>query len=72
VVAEADEDQGQALGREKAYDAKIIGRDPETDLALLKIEAGNTLPVLEFGNSDATKVGEWCLPSATLSALAIP
>ncbi len=61
VVAEADEIKVKLLGRDKAYDAKIIGRDPETDLALLKIEAGNTLPVLEFGNSDATKVGEWVL-----------
>jgi len=61
VVAEADEIKVKLLGRDKAYDAKIIGRDPETDLALLKIEAGNNLPVLEFGNSDATKVGEWVM-----------
>lgn len=61
VVAEADEIKVKLLGRDKAYDAKIIGRDPETDLALLKIEAGNSLPVLEFGNSDATKVGEWVM-----------
>jgi serine protease Do len=61
VVAEADEIKVKLLGREKPYDAKIIGRDPETDLALLKIEAGASLPVLEFGNSDATKVGEWVM-----------
>lgn len=61
VVAEADEIKVKLLGRDKAYDAKIIGRDPETDLALLKIEAGNSLPTLEFGNSDATKVGEWVM-----------
>ena len=61
VVAEADEIKIKLLGGDKAYDAKIIGRDPETDLALLKIEAGNSLPVLEFGNSDATKVGEWVM-----------
>ncbi|MHC1701511.1 MAG: Do family serine endopeptidase [Humidesulfovibrio sp.] len=61
VVAEADEIKVKLLSRDKPYDAKVIGRDPETDLALLKIEAGNGLPVLEFGNSDATRVGEWVL-----------
>lgn len=61
VVAEADEIKVKLQGREKLYDAKIIGRDPETDLALLKIEAGGGLPVLAFGNSDATRVGEWVL-----------
>jgi len=61
VVAEADEIKVKLQGREKLYDAKVIGRDQETDLALLKIEAGATLPVLEFGNSDATRVGEWVL-----------
>lgn len=61
VVAEADEIKVKLSGRDKAYDAKKIGSDPETDLALLKIEAGGALPVLEFGNSDATKVGEWVL-----------
>ncbi|PKN09438.1 MAG: peptidase [Deltaproteobacteria bacterium HGW-Deltaproteobacteria-8] len=61
VVAEADEIKVKLLSRDKPYDAKVIGRDQETDLALLKIEAGNGLPVLEFGNSDATRVGEWVL-----------
>lgn len=61
VVAEADEIMVKLQGREKPYEAKIIGRDQETDLALLKINAGAGLPVLEFGNSDSTKVGEWVL-----------
>jgi serine protease Do len=61
VVAEADEIKVKLLSREKPYDAKVIGRDQETDLALLKIEAGSSLPVLEFGNSDSTRVGEWVL-----------
>jgi len=59
VVAEADEIKVKLLSRDKPYDAKVIGRDPETDLALLKIEAGGGLPVLEFGNSDTARVGEW-------------
>ncbi|AWW30274.1 deoxyribonuclease HsdR [Echinicola strongylocentroti] len=42
------------------YDAKVIGTDPTTDLALLKIDASG-LPFVPFGDSDNTKVGEWVL-----------
>jgi len=42
------------------YQAKLIGTDPNTDLALLKIEATG-LPYLIFGNSDSSQVGEWVL-----------
>jgi serine protease Do len=42
------------------YDAKIVGTDPSTDLALLKIEA-KTMPFAELGDSSKTKVGEWVL-----------
>jgi len=42
------------------YKAKIIGRDPSTDIALIKIDAKN-LNTLQFGNSDNLKVGEWVL-----------
>jgi Do/DeqQ family serine protease len=45
----------------KAYKAKVIGRDPDTDIALLKIEGGNDLPTIEFANSDSVLVGEWVL-----------
>jgi serine protease Do len=45
---------------QKEYTATLIGTDPSTDLALLKIDAG-TLPFIAFGNSDSTKVGEWVL-----------
>jgi serine protease Do len=43
----------------KEFDATIIGRDPSTDIALIKIQPENELPVLEFGSSDKIKVGEW-------------
>jgi serine protease Do len=43
------------------YPAKLIGSDEETDLAVIKIEAGNSLPVAKLGNSDAVKVGDWVL-----------
>lgn len=42
------------------YEAKVIGSDPSTDLALLKIEAKN-LPHLSFGDSDSLLVGEWVM-----------
>ena len=45
----------------KEYEAKIIGRDKETDLAVLKIDAPKILPVLKFGNSEDLQVGEWVL-----------
>jgi serine protease Do len=44
--------------KEETYPAEIVGTDPETDLALLKIKADN-LPCLGFGNSDVLEVGEW-------------
>lgn len=48
------------LNNNQSYDAKIIGTDPSTDLALLKIEEKN-LPFITYGNSDNVKVGEWVL-----------
>ena len=43
----------------KEFDAEIVGRDPNTDLALIKIESPNSLPVIELGDSNILKVGEW-------------
>jgi len=48
------------LSDRKKYIAKVIGKDPETDLALLKIDATN-LPYIEYGNSDELQVGQWVL-----------
>lgn len=59
VVAGADEVIVRMSNR-KEYVAKIIGSDEASDIAVLKIEA-NDLPVLEFGDSDDLKVGEWVL-----------
>jgi serine protease Do len=47
------------LKNEKEYNAEIIGSDPNTDLALIKIKDENNLPVLKLGDSDALKVGQW-------------
>lgn len=43
------------------YVAKIIGTDTETDLAVLKIDAGKTLPFVKLGNSDNALVGDWVI-----------
>jgi serine protease Do len=43
------------------YVARIIGRDPLTDLALLKIEGARPLPHVRWGDSDAARVGDWVL-----------
>ncbi len=48
------------LNDKREFEAQIIGLDPSTDLALLKIEADNLSPI-EIGNSDDLKVGEWVL-----------
>jgi Do/DeqQ family serine protease len=48
------------LNNNKAYTATVVGRDPDSDIALIKIKAEN-LPVVKFGDSDNLKLGEWVL-----------
>jgi serine protease Do len=45
----------------KEYEAKIIGTDSKTDIALIKIKPDNGLPTVEIGDSDALRVGEWVI-----------
>jgi Do/DeqQ family serine protease len=59
VVSEADNIQ-IVLNDKRTFTATVIGTDPNTDIALLKIEAKD-LPTLVFGNSDDLKLGEWVL-----------
>ena len=47
------------LANKKEYTAKVIGRDPKTDIALVKIEPKETLTVASLGDSDRLRVGEW-------------
>lgn len=49
------------LSTGKEYEAKIIGKDTKTDLALIKIKSGESLPVVETGDSDKLRVGDWVL-----------
>jgi serine protease Do len=48
------------MNNRKNYPARVIGTDPNTDLALIKIDAKN-LPVIAIGNSDDVKLGQWVL-----------
>ena len=48
-------------GDHTKYTAKVIGTDPELDLAVLKIDAGKELPPLRIGNSDGMEVGDWAV-----------
>ncbi|NND80550.1 MAG: serine protease, partial [Maribacter sp.] len=49
------------LNNNKTYEAELIGTDPNSDIALLKIDAKKQLPYLAFGDSDNLRVGEWVL-----------
>jgi len=49
------------LKDEREFDAEVKGRDPNTDLALIKIKSDGNLPIIQFGNSDNVKVGQWVM-----------
>ena len=58
VVEDADQIKVK-LANGKEYEGKIVGRDPKTDLALVKIEGASDLHPLKLGNSEDLKVGSW-------------
>jgi serine protease Do len=58
-VVENATDIKVSLSDGEEFGAKIIGRDPKTDVALIKIEAQRDLPVAPLGDSDRLRVGEW-------------
>jgi S1-C subfamily serine protease len=49
------------LNNNKTYEAEVVGADADSDIALIKIDADESLPYLAFGNSDNAKIGEWVL-----------
>ncbi|MVZ66369.1 Do family serine endopeptidase [Sphingobacterium sp. DK4209] len=59
VVEDADKIE-VVLTDKKTYEAKVIGRDANFDLALIKVNANN-LPIVKLGNSDNVQIGEWVL-----------
>jgi len=58
VVEKAKEITVRLIDDEE-YSAKVLGRDPKTDLAVLKINAKRDLPTVRLGDSDALRVGDW-------------
>jgi Do/DeqQ family serine protease len=59
-VIDKSKDIEVTLNDKRTFKAKLIGADPNTDIALIKIDA-EKLPVILFGNSDSLKVGQWVL-----------
>ncbi|GAB3341840.1 trypsin-like peptidase domain-containing protein [Marivirga atlantica] len=55
-----DADKIEVVIKKRIYEAKLVGRDPSTDLAILKIDANN-LPAIQIGSSKNVEVGEWVL-----------
>jgi serine protease Do len=49
------------LNDKREYDASLVGTDPNTDIALLKVDADEDLPTISWGNSDNLRLGEWVL-----------
>jgi serine protease Do len=49
------------LATQEEFDATLVGRDPKTDIALLKIDTDLTLPAAPLGDSDALEVGDWVM-----------
>ena len=60
VVEEADEITVTLASKEE-FEATLIGRDPKTDLALLRVDTPLPLPTVPFGDSENLEVGEWVL-----------
>ncbi len=61
VVDQATRIQVTLQGDTTPYTAKVVGVDADTDLAVIKIEAGRELPYAKLGNSDGVQVGDWVL-----------
>lgn len=49
------------LNNNQTFEADVVGRDPDVDLAVLKIDSDDTFEPIEFGNSDHVRIGEWVL-----------
>jgi len=60
VIEKATEIRVRLLNKEE-FKAKVIGRDPKTDIALIKIKANHSLSAATLGDSDALRVGDWVI-----------
>jgi serine protease Do len=60
-VVEGAKEVDVTLNDRKEFKAQVIGRDPKTDLAIVKIDAGRSLPAANIGDSNALRVGDWVI-----------
>jgi serine protease Do len=61
VVEDASRIRVDLSGDPRHYEAELVGTDPSTDLALIKIKVESKLPYLDLGNSESIRVGDWVL-----------
>ncbi len=61
VVDEAEKIKVRLTGEKTEYNAKLIGSDPETDVAVIKIDPGKPLQPVKIANSDGVQVGDWAV-----------
>ncbi len=61
VVDKADRIQVKFMDDPKEYEAKLVGADDQTDLAVIRVEGGHNFAPVKIGNSDAVNVGDWCM-----------
>nr|WP_281501840.1 Do family serine endopeptidase [Aliiroseovarius sp. F20344] len=61
VIEGADEILIEFFSRDEQLEAKVIGTDPNTDIALLKVESDEPLDYVSFGDSDIMRVGDWVM-----------
>jgi serine protease Do len=61
VVDKADRIQVKFLNDPNDYEAKVIGTDPQTDLAVIRVEGKHNLAPAKIGNSEAVQVGDWAV-----------
>jgi serine protease Do len=60
VIADADEIHVK-MHDDTDFEAEVVGKDPKTDLALLRVKSDKPLPFVSFGDSDAIRVGDWVM-----------
>ncbi len=61
VVDKADRIQVKFANDPTQYEAKVIGTDPDTDLAVIRVEGKKNIAAAKIGNSDAVQVGDWAV-----------
>lgn len=61
VIDKADRIKVKISGEDEEYRGRVVGTDPETDVAVLKIEAKRAFTPVQVGNSDSVEVGDWAI-----------